>query len=46
MSHQNGLVVLRPPRKQGGNKRNPEAPALISKQIGEARSLIVLVFRR
>src|SRR5580692_12897119 len=43
MGDQNGLVILRPPSKKGGNKRNPETPALIAEQIGQARSLVVFI---
>ena len=41
--HQNGLVILRSPRKQGRDERNPEAPALVAEQIGQARSLVVFI---
>src|SRR5271155_647257 len=46
MSHQNGLVILRSPRKKRGNERNPETSTLVSKQVGETRGLVVLVFRQ
>src|SRR5580704_5240524 len=43
MGDQNGLVILRPPSKKGCNKRNPETPALVAEQIGQARSLVVFI---
>ncbi len=46
MSHKNGLVILRSPGKKRGNERNPETSTLVSKQVREARGLVVLVFRQ
>src|SRR5580658_3439862 len=44
VSHQNGLVVLRSPRKKSRYERDPKASTLVSEQIGQARSLVVLMF--
>src|ERR1700732_2225415 len=43
MGDQNGLMILRPSSKKSGNKRNPETPALVAEQIGQARSLVVFI---
>src|SRR5271155_3245436 len=43
MSHQNGLVILRSPRKKRGYERDPETSTLVSEQIGQARSLVVFI---
>src|SRR5580700_2496086 len=43
MGDQNGTVVLRPSSEKGCNKRNPETPALVAEQIGQARSLVVFI---
>src|SRR3989442_8657821 len=44
MRDQHAAMKLSPPLDHRGYKRDPKTPALVPKQIRQARSLVVLVF--
>src|SRR5262250_1832911 len=44
--HQNRLVILRPARQKSSHNSDADASSLVAEQVGNTRSLVVLVFRQ